>query len=74
MCLQSKAIDQVHVDFLLTLVLKYSPLSCLQMAHQALRYLASLPDNKSGEAFLVEQSPIMPNPLLPGLAARQQEW
>ena len=54
-CMQSKAIDQVHVDFLITLVLKYSPLCCLQMAHQALRYLATLPDNKSGRMFLVKR-------------------
>ncbi|XP_070194933.1 HEAT repeat-containing protein 1-like isoform X2 [Littorina saxatilis] len=44
---KSKAIDQVHMDFLITLVLEFSPLACLQMAQKAIQYLAQLPDEKS---------------------------
>ncbi|XP_076462291.1 HEAT repeat-containing protein 1-like isoform X2 [Babylonia areolata] len=44
---KAKAIDRVHVDFLVTLVLELSPLSCIQMAHQAIQYLAKLPDEKT---------------------------
>ncbi|KAL8576538.1 hypothetical protein ACOMHN_003096 [Nucella lapillus] len=45
---KAKSIDQVHVDFLISLVLEFSPLSCVQMVHQVLQYLAKLPDEKSG--------------------------
>lgn len=43
---KSKAIEQVDVEFLISLVLEFSPLTCVRMANQALAYLALLPDDK----------------------------